>query len=168
MNQSGNWSERQRVQSKTEQISLSAYVKSGLSPIQGCALLKLKEAQCSEPVKSRVPSILGYILLRYVLEVSFNFPLTFLQVNVIKMFVRQQCFLLTSGCFLWAPDNSNFFRFPFKVRVIVSCRESTGMQSRQFSKKILRTFFFNLQKLSGATLGQQLLKNLYNFFQCKY
>ena len=36
---------------------------------------------------------LGYVLLRYVLiynlEVSFNFHLTFLQVNVIKMFAVQ-------------------------------------------------------------------------------
>ena len=36
---------------------------------------------------------LGYILLRYVLiynlEVSFNFHLTFLQLNVIKMFTVQ-------------------------------------------------------------------------------
>ena len=36
---------------------------------------------------------LGYVLLRYVLiydlEVSFNFHLTFLQLNVIKMFTAQ-------------------------------------------------------------------------------
>ena len=36
---------------------------------------------------------LGYVLLRYVLiynlKVSFNFPLTFLQLNVIKMFTVQ-------------------------------------------------------------------------------
>ena len=36
---------------------------------------------------------LGYVLLRYVLiynlQVSFNFPSTFLQVNVIKMFTVQ-------------------------------------------------------------------------------
>ena len=36
---------------------------------------------------------LGYVLLRYVLfynlEVSFNFHLTFLQLNVIKMFTVQ-------------------------------------------------------------------------------
>ena len=36
---------------------------------------------------------LGYVLLRYVLiynlQVSFNFHLTFLQVNVIKMFTVQ-------------------------------------------------------------------------------
>ena len=29
-------------------------------------------------------------------------------------------FYLTLGYFLQAPDNSNFFRFPLKVRVIVS------------------------------------------------
>ena len=36
---------------------------------------------------------LGYVLLRYVLiynlKVSFNFPLTFLQLSVIKMFTVQ-------------------------------------------------------------------------------
>ena len=36
---------------------------------------------------------LGYVLLRYVLiynlKVSFNFPLTFLQLNVIKIFTVQ-------------------------------------------------------------------------------
>ena len=36
---------------------------------------------------------LGYVLLRYVLiynlEVSFNFHLTFLQLNVVKMFTVQ-------------------------------------------------------------------------------
>ena len=36
---------------------------------------------------------LGYVLLRYVLiynlEVSFNFQLTFLQLNAIKMFTAQ-------------------------------------------------------------------------------
>ena len=70
---------------------------------------------------------LGYVLLRYVLiynlEVSFNFHLTFLQLNVIKMFTVQWkmfFFFLTPGYFRRAPDNSNFFRFRFKVRVIGS------------------------------------------------
>ena len=40
-----------------------------------------------------IESYLGYVLLRYVLiynlEVSFNFHLTFLQLNVIKMFTVQ-------------------------------------------------------------------------------
>ena len=75
---------------------------------------------------------LGYILLR------FNFQLTFLQVNVIKMFLRQQRFFLTSGCFLWAPDNSNFFRFPLHVRVIRSRRVCKVDNSR---KKILNAIF---------------------------
>ena len=63
---------------------------------------------------------LGHGLLRYILiynlEVSFNFHLTFLQLNVIKMFTVH----LTLGYFFRAPDNSNFFRFPLKVRVIGS------------------------------------------------
>ena len=69
---------------------------------------------------------LGYVLLRYVLmynlKVSSNFHLTFLQLNVIKMFNVQEklFFYLTLGYFLRAPDNSTFFRFPLKVRVIES------------------------------------------------
>ena len=56
---------------------------------------------------------LGYVLLRnvliYNLEASFNFHLTFLQLNVIKMFTVQKktVFYLTLGYFLRAPDNSN-------------------------------------------------------------
>ena len=57
---------------------------------------------------------LGYLLLRYVLiynlEVSFNFHLTFLQLNVIKYSLcNKNCFYLTLGYFLRTPDNSNFF-----------------------------------------------------------
>ena len=69
---------------------------------------------------------LAYLLLRYVLiynlEVSFNFHLTFPQLNVIKMFNVQEklFFYLTLGYFLRAPDNSNCFRFPLNVRVIGS------------------------------------------------
>ena len=66
---------------------------------------------------------LGYVLLRYVLiyilEASSQFSLTFLQLNVIKLFTKTGL-SLTSGYFLQAPDNSNFFRFPLKVRVIGS------------------------------------------------
>ena len=69
---------------------------------------------------------LGYVLLRYVLiynlEVAFNFHLTFLKLNVIKMFTIQLelFFFLTPDYFLRAPDNPNFSRFPLKVRVIGS------------------------------------------------
>ena len=57
---------------------------------------------------------LSNVLLRYVLiynhqEVSFNFHLTFLQLNVIKMFrcaVKTVVFF-SSGYFLRAPDYSN-------------------------------------------------------------
>ena len=69
---------------------------------------------------------LGYVLLRYVLiynlEVSFNFHLTFLQLNVIKMFIVQQklSFTLLSAIFFELPITRTFFRFPLKVRVIGS------------------------------------------------
>ena len=55
---------------------------------------------------------LGYVLLWYVLiynlKVPSNFHLTFLQLNVIKMFNVQEklFFYLTLGYFLRAPDNS--------------------------------------------------------------
>ena len=60
---------------------------------------------------------LGYDLLRYVLiykldEVSFNFHLTFLQLNVIKMFTVQEKLLFTLL--------SAIFFLPLKVRVIGS------------------------------------------------
>ena len=69
---------------------------------------------------------LGYVLLRYVLiynlEVTFNFHLTFLQLNVIKMFTVQQrlFFTLLSAIFFELPITRTFFRFPLKVRVIGS------------------------------------------------
>ena len=64
--------------------------------------------------------LLCYVLI-YNLEVSFNSHLIFLQLNVIKMLsVQQKLFFLTPGYFLRAPDNSNLFRFPLKVRVIKS------------------------------------------------
>ena len=75
---------------------------------------------------------LGYVLLRYVLiyilEASFPFNLTFLQLNVIKMFTVQKKLvlpLLPAICFelpttRLTVDDSNSFRFPFKVRVIGS------------------------------------------------
>ena len=69
---------------------------------------------------------LGYFLLRYVLiynlEVIFNFHLTFLQLNVIKMSIVQQklSFTLLSAIFFELPITRTFFRFPLKVRVIGS------------------------------------------------
>ena len=74
---------------------------------------------------------LGCVLFRYVLiynlEVSFNFHLTFEDISTIKCDENVHCavksvFYPTLSYFLRAPDNSNFFRFPLKVRVI---REST-------------------------------------------
>ena len=74
-----------------------------------------------------------YVLLRYVLiynlGVFFNFHLTFLQLNVVKMFTAcavETVRFLTSGYFLRAPDNSNCFRFPLKVRVIGSSKKIAG------------------------------------------
>ena len=69
---------------------------------------------------------LGDLLLRYVLiynlEVSFHFHLTFLQLNVIKMFTVQEklCFILLSAIFFELQITRTFFRFPLKVRVIRS------------------------------------------------
>ena len=54
---------------------------------------------------------LGYVLLCYVLiynlEVSFNFHLTFLQLNVIVHCAVKTVFYLTLGYFLRTPGNSN-------------------------------------------------------------
>ena len=60
-------------------------------------------------------------MLIYYLEVSFNFHLTLLEVNVIKMSTVQEklFFFSVSGYFLLALDNMNF-SFPLKVRVIQS------------------------------------------------
>ena len=61
--------------------------------------------------------------LRYVLicnqEVNFNFHITFLLLNVIKMFSKNW-FSLTSGYLHRGHDTWNFFLFPLKVRVIES------------------------------------------------
>ena len=65
-------------------------------------------------------SYLGHVLLRYVLiynlEVSFNFLLTFLQLDVIKMFTVQQKLFFTLLLAIFfelaitrTPDNSNLF-----------------------------------------------------------
>ena len=73
---------------------------------------------------------LGYLLLRYVLiynlEVSFNFHLTFLQLNVIVHCAVKTVFYLTLGYFFRTPDivelsvTRTLFRLPLKVRVIGS------------------------------------------------
>ena len=77
---------------------------------------------------------LGYILLRYVLinnlEVSFNFHLTFLQVNVIKMFtfrsltgschctvLEKNFFLLFAAIFSELPITRTFFDFPWRFEI---------------------------------------------------
>ena len=66
-------------------------------------------------------SVTRYVRI-YNLDASFNFPLTFLQLYVTKMFTVHEklFFFLTAGYFLGAPDNSNIFRFPLKVPVIGS------------------------------------------------
>ena len=95
---------------------------------------------------------LGYVLLRYVLiynlEVSFNFHLTFLQLlNVIKLFTVhwvKTVFTLLSAIFFElpitrTPDNSNFFRFPLKVRVIGS---RLYLQSSHYKNYEWKNWFF--------------------------
>ena len=71
--------------------------------------------------------VLSLYVLIYNLKVSFNFHSTFLQLNVIKMLTVQWklFFSLLPAIFFelpitQTPDNSNFFRFPLKVRVIES------------------------------------------------
>ena len=61
-------------------------------------------------------------MLIYYLEVSFNFHLTFLEVNVIKVSTVQEKLIIfsVSGYFLLAPDNMNLFSLLLKVRVIWS------------------------------------------------
>ena len=62
---------------------------------------------------------LGYVLLRcvliYSLEVSFNFHVRFLQLNVIKMFTAcavKTVFTLLSAIFFELPITRTFFNFP--------------------------------------------------------
>ena len=68
----------------------------------------------------------GYVLLRYVLiynlEVSFNFHLTFPQLNVIVHCAVKTVFYLTLGYFLRTPDNLNLFSISLEGS---SYREST-------------------------------------------
>ena len=87
---------------------------------------------------------LGYVLLRYVLiynlEVSFHFHLTFLQLNVIKVFT---VFYLTLGYFLRTPDNSNLF--------------SISLEGSRYRKStVYYNFSFYFQE--GKILSNTLLK----------
>ena len=68
---------------------------------------------------------LGYGLLRYVLiynlEVSFNFHLTFLQLNVIKMFTAQQKLFFTLL-------SATFFELPIS-RIGMLCMNQRNLQT---------------------------------------
>ena len=59
---------------------------------------------------------LGYVLLHYVLiynlDVSFNFHLTFLQLNVFKIFTVTAQFSFLPAIFLELPITRTFFDFP--------------------------------------------------------
>ena len=75
---------------------------------------------------------LGNVLLRYVLiynlEVSFNFHLTFLQLNVIKMFTVQLklFFFLLLAIFFELPITRNVFDFFWRsVLSVVDCIANT-------------------------------------------
>ena len=76
---------------------------------------------------------LGHVLI-YNQEVNFNFHVTFLQLNVIKMFCKNWFFSLTSGYLPRGPDNWNFFPFLWKVPVIGSRLYlfKTALQSGDF------------------------------------
>ena len=83
--------------------------------------------------------MLRYVLI-YNLEVSFNFHLTFLQLNVIKMFTVQLKLFFTFGSAIYFvrtsnnsnsdPDNSNLFSISLEGS---SYRESTVPLSRGIS-----------------------------------
>ena len=89
---------------------------------------------------SKAHALFRLCCLRYVLiynqEVNFNFQITFLQLNVIKMFSKNW-FSLTSGYLHRGPDNWNYFPFPLKVRVIGSRLYlfKTPIQSGDFWKR---------------------------------
>ena len=59
---------------------------------------------------------LGYVLLHYVLiynlDVSFNFHLTFLQLNVFKIFTVTAQFSFLPAIFFELPITRTFFDFP--------------------------------------------------------
>ena len=86
---------------------------------------------------------LGYVLLRcvliYNLEVSFNFRLLFLQLNVIKMFIVQQklFFTLLSAIFFGIPITRTFKGNRKKVRVIGS--------------RLYASFNINIDSLTAVT-----------------
>ena len=75
---------------------------------------------------------LGYVLLRYILiynlEVSYDFHLTVLQLNVIQMFPVQYktVFYVTLGYFLRTPDNSNLFSISLEGSSYLESTELAG------------------------------------------
>ena len=91
---------------------------------------------------------LGYVLLRYVviynLEVSFNFHLTFLQLNVIKMFtVQLKLFFTLLSAIFFAPDNSNLFSI---------CLEGSSYRESIVFYNILPEFIGNSQNIPSYLL----------------
>ena len=55
----------------------------------------------------------------------------------------ENCFYLTSGYFLRAPDNSNFFLFLLKVPVRVDCIRSTkSFGVEDYSHELAFVWFF--------------------------
>ena len=119
-----------------------------------CCLSQIscETALLPKTVKRKRMLYLGNALLRYILiynlEVSFNFHLTFLQSNVIKMFTTQKknCFFPAPGYSLRAPNNSNLFRFPLKVRVIGSRLYLEHGQFKIMKKKTQQKRKKNLEK----------------------
>ena len=96
---------------------------------------------------------LGYVLLRYVLiynlEISYDFHLTVLQLNVIQMFpVQFPVFYVTLGYFLRTPDNSNLFSISLEGS---SHLESTKLAGGSYTilatagKKNFRVYYNELE-----------------------
>ena len=68
---------------------------------------------------------------------------------------NKNCFYLTLGYFLRAPDNSNFFRFPLRVRVIWS-RLYYNMDAN-LSAESERVRYSLIQLMWGCAAGQGIL-----------
>ena len=114
---------------------------------------------------------LGYVLLRYVLicnlEVSFTFHLTFLQLNMIKMFTLQSwklLFTLLSAIFFGIPitrtlDNSNLFSISLEGS---SCRKSTVFKrslASLWQNRVLSHFQFAGSFYKNTFSREQFMKS---------
>ena len=101
-------------------------------------------------------------MLIYNLEVSFNFHATFVDQRDYRCSLYSKSFFsLNCGYILRAPDNSNFFQFPLKVRVIGSrlyIFKLLNMYSQIIEKSLhnlaprSRDFFFKTEVVIARTV----------------